>query len=211
MKKILVILSLLSSFVFADFIGFGVGGGVYSHSMDGSVTYNSVTKSFDSDRSTEPYFWGYIEHPVPLIPNIKARYMKITEGDVTLNQLDATLYYEILDNIVSADIGINLKYIDFGLNNDTASLYLPMYYIGAKFSPPFIDAQIIAELSGLNYSGSSIKDLVIALHYDLSGFMGFDTGLEIGYKSQTIEIDDIANVDADIEISGMFTSVYFNF
>ncbi|CAA6801844.1 MAG: Outer membrane protein [uncultured Campylobacterales bacterium] len=211
MKKMLVIVGLLSSFLFADFIGFGIGGGVHFNSLDGTASHKSDSVSFNSEDNADNYFWAYAEHPVPLLPNVKLRYQKTSESDFELTQLDSTLYYEILSNIVSLDVGLNFKLADLTIGSGDGALILPMAYIGAKFSPPFIDAQIVADLSVLSYSDTEVRDLSIALHYDLSGFLGFDLGLEVGYKSQTVEVDDISNIEADLELSGMFTSVYFNF
>ena len=211
MKKILVIVGLLSSFLFADFIGFGIGGGVQLNGLDGTASYKGNSRSFDSEDNADNYFWAYAEHPIPLLPNVKLRYQKTSEEDFELTQFDTTLYYELLSNIVSVDFGLKLKLAELTIDSDDGSLILPMAYVGAKFSPPFIDGQIVADFSILSYDGSEIRDISIALQYDLSGLLGFDLGFEVGYRSQNIEIDDISDINADLELSGAFTSIYFNF
>lgn len=126
---------------------YGVYAGVHSWDMGAEGDFGSVingvestaTFNFEDDSQTSMYL--AIEHPIPLLPNIKVvRNQLETSGsgtvvgtfefggidftttaglqtDVDLSNTDYILYYEILDNdLVTVDIGINAKHIDGSLN-----------------------------------------------------------------------------------------------
>ena len=121
----------------------GVYAGVQSWDMgsEGSFgqvinnTSNSASFSYADERQTS--FYLALEHPVPLVPNIKIKRNEMeTAGDtvlsstftfndntfavnsalattVDLSNTDFVLYYEILDNdLVTVDIGLNAKKVE---------------------------------------------------------------------------------------------------
>lgn len=138
----------------ADMI-FGVYAGVQGWNMasDGSFgqVNNGVTSnaSFAFEDESQTSFYLAVEHPVPLIPNVKVKHNQLeTMGDTVLNSTfvfgsqqfnvntsvatnidltntDFVFYYEILDNdLVTLDIGLNAKKIEGTLdvvNNTDAS------------------------------------------------------------------------------------------
>lgn len=122
----------------ADTIG-GVYLGADLHFADakGSFGQTGNQQNFEFDDKNLSSFYIKLEHPVPLLPNIKLQRNSLTsDGTTTLNRtfefdnqvfavgtdvaqdldlsnIDATFYYEILDNdLVSLDLGVTAKYID---------------------------------------------------------------------------------------------------
>lgn len=145
MKKTLLALavSAASGVASADTIlGFYAGAGSWQASYDGVAgDDDSLLEPIDVDElgiddSDNTFFYAALEHPVPLIPNIRlARSNVQVEAnstiettfrldDVTftaytpvfteldLTHTDATFYYEILDNWVSFDLGITARQFD---------------------------------------------------------------------------------------------------
>ncbi len=143
MKKFALSLTaslFLSSFIYADVVGMGIGGGAWNHNESGWIQKDGneidVEEDLHFSSKNNGYIWAYVEHPLPLFPNVKIVGTKLSNdgegrvsknikyGDVTinaqgyekssfkLNQLDTILYYEFIDIGVNLDIGINIKYID---------------------------------------------------------------------------------------------------
>jgi outer membrane protein len=117
----------------------GVYAGVqgWGMSTEGGFANNNDIQPFSFDDETQFSFHIAVEHPVPLIPNVKVRRTSLdTQGDVNLTQsfnfgdqlftansniatdIDAThtdliLYYEVFDNnLFSFDFGLNGKYVE---------------------------------------------------------------------------------------------------
>jgi outer membrane protein len=243
MKKILTSALLLTSFASADFIGAEVGAAGWYPSLSGNIKYKGDSieyendMGFDADVST--YFWATIEHPVPLIPNLKLKHTKLaldstktlstnlqfadktyalstdTTTSLNMKQTDFIIYYEILDNWVNLDLGINVKLIDGDIsmsnttNTESKSFYapIPMGYAKAQFDLPFTGAFVSAECSTISYDNNSIYDAEASVGYE-SG-LGF--GAKVGYRVESINIDDIKDIDTDTKLSGAFFSLYYHF
>ncbi|RCU51589.1 MULTISPECIES: TIGR04219 family outer membrane beta-barrel protein [Corallincola] len=115
--------------------GLYVGAQYWHMSADGSVGSDTTMEDFNLSDDDKGAVWLALEHPVPLLPNLKLRYNQLDtdgEADVTdfefggetynglattdldLDHLDIIMYYEILDNdTVWLDLGLNLKYGDY--------------------------------------------------------------------------------------------------
>ena len=103
----------LCSFAQADFIG--LKGDISYWNVDGKANIDEKNLADqDIDRDGTVQISAAFEHPIPLIPNIKAKYTQLnfdTEADqyglanteLKLDHTDLILYYEILDNVVDAD------------------------------------------------------------------------------------------------------------
>ena len=140
----IVLLTLLSvSTTFADMAGGEVSVGAYSHSPSGAASYSipfvnigssaDLEDTFGWSTNSDFMFKAYIEHPLPLIPNLKLGYTNLThtgtgsstqfnwgnlvdfsgELDTSLDMgiTDVTAYYEVLDNYVELDLGLTLRYL----------------------------------------------------------------------------------------------------
>ncbi|NRB24909.1 TIGR04219 family outer membrane beta-barrel protein [Shewanella sp.] len=137
MKKTLVACALLASLVgtsaqAASLIGFKVGGDYWQADTSGSFAENGQPQQdFNYSSSSQGSIWVAIEHPIPLVPNIKIRENRldasgssvangfdfggnIYNGDINTNSdlsnTDFILYYELLDNdLVALDVGAAYK------------------------------------------------------------------------------------------------------
>lgn len=134
----LVCASLLSSAANADTVlGGYIGAQAWNMDVTGGFAQNDSLVSFDYEKETNPSFYVALEHPIPLVPNVKlARTVMDTSGTTIINSeftfgdqvylanaslqtnleitaTDYIFYYEILDNdLVSLDLGINGKLVD---------------------------------------------------------------------------------------------------
>ncbi len=121
-------------------LGIYAGAQGWDMSTSGGFSDDSNVTQFGFDSETNSSFYAALEHPVPLIPNIKVINTTMdTSGntvltasftfegelftadtdvftDVQLTTTDFILYYELFDNdLVSVDVGINGKYVDGSL------------------------------------------------------------------------------------------------
>ena len=130
----------------ADTIGGEIAVGGWYHDPSGWIQYpndlpNDISRidaddDLGLDSQTDLYLRAKIEHPVPILPNIKLGYVRtettgdghidrdFTFGDISftvgedldseaqLDNYDATLYYELVDTVVDLDLGLTVRYFD---------------------------------------------------------------------------------------------------
>lgn len=198
----------------------------------------------DLGYSDDSQLFGYIllEHPIPLLPNVKIsktsidssargvlsatfNYGNVTftasdnvASDIKLDQVDVTLYYQILDNVVNVDLGLNAKYIDSeaairSLTTPTlnekadVSGWVPMVYAGVGVDLPFSGLGVSADGSYVGYSGSKFYDYALRATYTTPWVVGLD----VGYRKLKLDLDDFDNSYANIEFSGPYAGLYASF
>lgn len=236
--------SLLTTVSNADMLGAEVGFAGWASSINGDINKGIGSLDFESDlgygqHKTNGFLWAYVDHPVPLIPNLKVQYTSLSDdadgivdsnvvfngetfsasdnvsSKLELNQLDIIPYYRILDNWVNLDLGINFKVIQGEINLETATAQtvqkldgvVPMLYAKARFDLPFTGLSVEADGSYLGYDNSYIYDAKGGLVYETS----YDFGATIGYRKESINIDDISNVDANLNIEGIYVGIFYHF
>lgn len=249
MKKLLlgaaIALLPLTSFS-ATILGIQAGAGTWKHDPSGSITASAADISTSADlknglnlsEESEGYSYFLIEHPVPLIPNLKFVNTKLSSSgsgtasvafsfngqsfnttnplttSLVLDHTDTILYYEVLDNVVSFDVGLNAKKLEgSALVNDginpiqTASFSgtIPMLYASAEILLP-AGFSLAAEISTISSGNDAITDTTAKIMYTTD----FNLGIEAGVRSLTIDVD-VDSVKTDMEFSGVFAGVYFKF
>ncbi len=237
----------LSTGAFADTLGFEVGGYSWQQQFSGEVASGSLGTLVDIeddlgfDDETNTVFYALLEHPIPIIPNIKVQQTDLdlsasgtasvdidfggiditVDGDVDskidLSHTDFTLYYELLDNWVSLDIGLTARLIQDGLieitevsTGDTESFeadgVLPLLYVAAKFDLPLSGLYVAADVNGLGANDDSIIDYRARIGYE----SGIGLGIEAGFRSFEIDYDDDDDT-ADLTIDGNYIGVFYHF
>lgn len=243
MKKIVLSAALIASFASADFIGLNVGAAYWGTKTTGDFQYKGSQVDLErdlnyGDTTSSNFIWASFEHPVPVLPNIKIQHTMLddsatstatfqfdnknytgsVQSSYNLDQTDFILYYEILDNWVSLDLGANFKYLDgnvqvrdsaniVGASNKDFQVVIPMLYTKAQFEIPTTGFSIETDLSYIGYSGSQFYDFKAGLSYETS----YGLGLTAGYRAERIKIDDISDVNADMKIDGMYAGMFFHF
>ena len=173
-----------------------------------------------------------------MIPNIKIQHTKVEDSsskisnvtfdnknfsgtinsNIQFNQTDFIAYYELLDNWVNFDLGINAKYLDASVsisdNNGINSAskkdidyIVPMLYAKARFDLPFNGLSLETDLSYITYEDSEFYDLKGGLLYETS----FGLGGTLGYRAEKLQLDDISDVSSNIEIKGAYAGLYYHF
>jgi len=235
---LLITSSLFSTLTYADFVGLNIGSGYWTPSLVGTFHSNTSNNNINAGDSVDskPSFVISFEHPIPLLPNIKFqnRALNSSSSDSTtgitfngatfnngvsstldLSHNDLVLYYELLDNWVNLDFGLNLKTFDGEVTvsdntqNESISIdeTIPLLYLSARFDLPFSGFYIGANIQNLSLSDSTIEDSTVKLGFEASS--GF--GIEGGYKKFSLDLKDASSLNTTIEYDGLFINGYIHF
>jgi len=212
---------------YADFIGARISGGMFDYSVSGTVR-DSVNPAHifdvknDLNWKDDKDFMGYlyIEHPIPIIPNIRLGTTSLKlggTGQVTgnfiydggnfvandtvvssadLSHTELALYYEVIDTGFDLDLGLNFKFFDAKVkmqdltNPATATSTI-------KQTVPMLYAALSVPIPATGFkvmgdlSTSSYQDSTIT---DYLVRLHYDTsfmlGVELGYRSLHIDYQD---------------------
>ncbi len=249
-RKLMVTLTLLLSPLPAtgDVLGVEVGVQGWAYDISGTARYKTkdsandidVNKDLGYDDDELAYFYGVLEHPVPVLPNVKISHTNIdTDADgtlrrsfvygdiifnasenvrssVELKQTDITLYYEVLDNVVSLDLGLNAKYIDSqaeiigetsGRESADVSGWVPMLYAAVGADLPLTGFSVSADGSLIQFQDSKFYDYSLRARYTSPWHVGVD----VGYRSIRLDLDDFDDSFADVEFDGPYAGLYLSF
>lgn len=225
-------LSVLSTNVNADALGLFIGGGTWDHDPSGSfASFGDTAIDVESDLNysgeSDTYFYAAFEHFVPLIPNVRIEAASLGHSgtasavdfngftltgpsSISLDTTDAILYYRILDNWVSLDLGLNWRKLDadFIVDTETVSISesIPMVYGSVQFDLPFTGFSVGGDMNLTDYSGSTYREVRLRALYEI-GVIGFEAGI----KSVTLELDDVDGIDADLEFEGIMLGAFLHF
>ena len=225
----------------ADTIG-GVYLGADLHFADakGGFGQTGNQQDFDFDDKNLSSFYIKVEHPVPLLPNIKLQRNSLnSNGNTTLNQtfvfdsqifavgtdvaqdvdlsnIDATFYYEILDNVVNADIGLGATSLNgdvktLGLSKTNIDKTVPVIYGSAGVKLPFTGLSAKGELLYSNFNDTKITDAQAELQYNFIDNLLVDVGLKAGYRILDIKLDDYEKNDLKFNFKGPYIGLDVHF
>jgi outer membrane protein len=232
----------------ADVLGVWAGGGLWNWDVSGSVRYQTVdTFDLENPGSGNYLNWKdddsgtlfiIIDHPVPVIPNIKlfrtslktsgtgqatasfggATLTGAVDSTFEMDMTDLTLYWDLLDNVVGLDIGLNAKNIDGKISvtdvstpgqTDTAnfSATIPMLYAGVDVSLPLTGLMLGVNGSYIEYSGDKLTETHIYIRYDSP----YVLGVEAGVKSFNLTLDDLDQTYGEFKFTGTYAQLYLHF
>ena len=210
-RWLLPLLFLLPFGAHADTLGFVVGAGSWGQSASGTLAAPPVASTTFTDGASSTFTWFAIEHPIPLVPNFKYVSLPVTasngSGDsLTLNQTDMIFYWEVLDNWISVDVGLNLKTIDGSITASSVTQgfkpIIPMGYVKGAVEIPATNVTVGAELSTLG----GFTDTNLYVSYESS----IGVGVELGQRTQTFSVN-IADVTSDLNMGGTYMAVFYHF
>ncbi len=131
-----------------------------------------------------------------------------------LSHDDIVLYYEILDNWINLDIGLDVKIFDgkIALSGSSSKIVpidetIPSLYLSARFDLPFSGFYIGADFIGASTGDNSLEDTSIMLGYESESGLGFEGGI----KRFSLEINDVTDINADLEYDGIYLNGYYHF
>lgn len=232
---------------FSDFLGVYAGGGVWESDFSGDIgdrnRPGADLRDLGLDDDRNQFYFVAFEHFVPLIPNIRLQQTDISlsssatisqsfvldgvgyiandtvSSDFDLSHLDATLYYEILDNWVNLDLGLTFRKFDGEVSFNSAAQgratesideTLPMLYAKAQFDLPFTGFYVAASGNYTSYDDSDVSDFTAAVGYMSNGLL-LDLGIELGLREFSVKLDDVSGLDADMKMDGPYASIYLHF
>lgn len=226
----------------ADFLGFVVGAYHWQQEWNGTARNQAEVNLRDDlnySDDTGNVFYVAFEHPIPLLPNIKLQQSEIeisgradgfsysglafpagAKTTTDLSHTDATLYYELLDNIVSLDLGLTARRFDgsFTASGSTGfipspSLYktdiddtVPLVYASFRADLPLTGLHATFEGNGIKFEGDQIFDYTAKIAYESS----LGLGAELGIRDMDIQYDN-GRDDIDITVDGAFLGVFYHF
>lgn len=240
MRKLMVVacgsLMLSAPLAQADVVGLGANVSYWDSDLSGQATDNGdvvdVENDLNLDSDSNANASLYFEHPVPLLPNVRLNYTLIEQtgrgqlgadfggifvgsgldvrSDLDLEQLDLTLYYEVLDNWVNLDLGLTARDLDGELtvqeiggtqaSKTEVDAVLPMGYVAARFDLPLTGVSVGAEGNFVSYSGDSLHDFNAYGQWEIAVLQ-----LRAGYRQMSIDYED-DDESLDVEIDGPFIS-----
>ncbi len=240
-----VVLAMLVSPAYADSV-FGVyaGAGSWQQEYSGDVTSGVSNIDVEDDLALEEennnMFYVALEHGVPALPNLRFQHVDIsTSGDsvltrsvdfngsifnladsivtdMNLTQTDLVIYYQLLDNVVSLDLGIAARWVDGYVEvASTAEAsraefkgVLPMLYANARVDLPFGGFWIGAQAQGLGYDGNSLIDATAQVGWESK----WGIGAEAGWRMFRMELEDYDEITAaQFNVSGPYMALNFHF
>jgi len=230
----------------AEFVGLNIGPGAWDTAQTNSFTNTSVDLDNQSsapelDDQSTPSLLFVIEHPISIIPNFRYQDSALDSngsdtlnggslsfnnqsfGDGTtgssydLNHNDIVLYYELMDNWINLDFGVDLKSFageislsDSSPNNTLLPIdeTIPLFYLSARFNLPLNGFYVGADIN----SNFSISDSVAEDSTFLLGYKS-ENGLRVegGIKIFSLDLNQSNDVDASLEYDGLFLNGYIPF
>ncbi len=230
---------------------FGLHGSahLWQPELSGTIGQNTnafdFSSSFSDDEGESMSLLAAIEHPIPLVPNFQLRTTPVTwsgssdsasgtllgsititgevDAEFDLTSLDGTLYYEVLDNWVSLDLGVTARRIDGfvsvrqgGVENGLSDRVdidqvLPMGYAHARFDLPFTGLSVGARGNVIAFSGNNLTDVeaYVQLEFDLIPLL--DIGIQGGFRRLGLEVEDIDDFESDAVLDGAYIAVTGHF
>lgn len=221
--------------------GIYAGAGIWQSEYAGDIG-KPATSAGDlgiSDNNNNFYYIA-IEHPVPFFPNIKIQQNNITSKqnsviennfsigninypsgsnvatDFDLSYTDAALYYELLDNWLTLDLGVTLRKYSGHMAAASASfsdktdidISVPLAYGRMQFDLPLTGFFAGFEGNYISYDGNDLTDYNAKIGYLFDSAL--DLGIEVGYRALTANIDD-GDVHSNIDIKGPYAAAIFHF
>lgn len=141
-------------------------------------------------------------------------------SNIDLTNNDATLYWELLDNdIIAFDFGITAKNLDGDVSVEhdgrssveEISVWLPMGYAAVKLRIPFAGVYVYGDANYVSYDGSKVHDYEVGVGYDIVDNLVVDVAITAGYREMAIELDDVDDLNANVDFSGLFAGIEVHF
>jgi outer membrane protein len=246
-SKILLAIALLGTASQADVLRVEVGAGIWNQEPEGHIQYQDSPSFSESDvgysDENRMYVLVNIKHPVPVLPNIRLEYTPMefsgtstipfnykntaflagAQSTFNIDQYDAVLYYNILDNTgwSTVDLGLDVKYIDTSFDasdsnsaiSEGGSIVLPMAYARVRVEPA-TGIGFEGDIKYVSYKSSDVYDYRVKVDYTFD-LTAVDLGIEVGYRFVNINIDhnDFSSLDTtgDIHVSGFYAGVMARF
>jgi outer membrane protein len=231
-----------SQFAAADVVGAGASIGYWDAGLSGNATQGAdrvdVENELDLDGSDNVQFSASLEHPVPVLPNVRLGFTRLEQtgsgelgasfgnlatvgsvdvrSELNLDQLDLTFYYEVLDNWVNLDAGLTARSIDGELLIEERAdpTNANRTEIDAILPMLYLAARFDVPGTDISFGaegngvGYSGDSILDAMAYGQ-----YDISVlrvQAGYRRMSIDVED-GDESLDVDIDGPFVSVGLDF
>lgn len=226
--------------LFGMYAGAGTWQQGYSGEVASGVDAVDVEDDLDLEDQSNNVFYLALEHGLPVLPNLRVNYTDVSttganaltrtisfrgetftvnedvRSELELAQADVVAYYELLDNVVSLDVGLAARWVDGDVEvaSDTVLAraefqgVLPMLYGRVRADLPLTGLWVGAEAMGLAYDGHQFIDANAQVGWESA----IGLGAELGWRALNLELDSFDDIDsAEVDISGPYAAVNFHF
>ncbi|SET78981.1 TIGR04219 family outer membrane beta-barrel protein [Thalassotalea agarivorans] len=135
--------------------------------------------------------------------------------------IDYTLYYEVFSNdLIAFDFGVTGRDIsgDITVSEATAGTgeleyegIIPMAYVAAKVGIPATSFNVFAEVNYVGWADDAITDYQVGIGYELLDNLAVDLDITVGYRSVTLELDDVDGLYSDLTFDGAYAGAVVHF
>lgn len=211
-----------------------------SGNLASGITDLDVEDDLGMDDDSNNMFYIALEHPVPMLPNIRVQHAEIKLGgdnaltrtiefngnsftvaeqvatDIDLTQSDAVFYYEVLDNYLTLDLGLAARYVDGFVEVSSSTTNASAEFSGV-IPMLYAQARVDLPLTGF-WVGAQAQGMSYDGNQLLDGTaqIGWESalglGVELGYRTFKLELDEFDEVDsAEIDIDGVYFGLNYHF
>lgn len=240
------LLFLVNGEIKADLLKAEAGVGAWYIKSTGDVSYKGTAISLDDelglDSTVGTYVWANFKHFIPVIPNARVEVTQIgtdatnklptgikkifndynltgkdVESKLSLNQIDAIVYYNLLDTLITFDVGVGVKYysgtLDINNKNLDIDFPIPLIYGRLATEIPFTNFGAEMDLKYFRFDplvDAEMFDFRIKANATIISLALLDVNLEIGYRVHRLQIfagkNSFSGFNANIksEVSGFF-------
>ncbi len=165
---------------------------------------------------------GSVEGDVAFVfGNINDKFDRPTTK-MDFSNTDFIIYYEILDNdLVSIDLGLNGKRVDGYIMVDDSGTsrnvelpfdgVVPLVYAAAEIGLPFTGLAVYGDISHLGLGDHKLSDYQMGIAYDLVDNIAFDIAVQLGYRSFSLTLDDLDDINSDLDVKGAYLGLEIHF
>lgn len=178
--------------------------GLYA-GVDGIVN-TGESNNVSADNDVVGSYYLAFEHPVPFLPNAKVRYTQLDQSSKA-KALDAIGYFEILDNVVSVDVGLGAKRF---IESNSDATTIPALYASAGGKLPFTGLSAKAEAFVGKGTDADFSDINAEIKYNFIENLAIDLGLKAGYRIMTVNVDDSGSGN-DFKVQGPYLGLEAHF
>jgi outer membrane protein len=225
----------------AEFVGLNIDG--YGAQLPQSYNSSSIdlVDDLDVENPEQASMVLILEHPIAVLPNIRYQSYTMdsssnrsTNSDSSFNQgstafgsdsngsynlasNDLVLYYQLLNNWMDLNMGVDLKRLDGQVsqtgpgNSIDVDETIPLLHLSARVDLPinglYVGADINSNFVNLGISESGAQDSTIMLGFE----NGTGLGIAGGIKSFSLELDNSTDSSTDLGYDGLFVNGYLNF
>jgi len=230
----LLICNCLTSIKAETLLGLYAGYHYWQHDLSDEidVDLDNINKSEKGN-----VFYVALEHPVPFLPNVKLKQNEI-KGQLTgtftlmgidgvirniistsrndLSHTDVTLYYEVWDNWLNLDVGLNVKHFDvnaifYEQGNRRGPMefddWVPLLYAKGQVDLPLTGFSAYGSIQALSLDNTEVTDAEVGVNYESSSGLG----AVLGYRSLDVDFVNNNNLTSQAKTDGFFVGVNFHF